>query len=553
MRFVPPFLAQTAVLALFSLQCMAGPQSVFNRPLSAKGADAKTLVVYTETRAPYSLADELAALKLQLRRVDSRLEAVSAQEADANKLAAADYIVVFCPQPFPVLPASLLEAIAHSLHPVLWVGYGADQLTRLPEFDGRFAIAPFASTQPVEHVNHLGHDWKLPLSGWLPVLFNTSNTPPTAITSAITVTNGETTSHPISWKIGQVTFFAASPTAPANSPLFNDLLLDFYGVAQLPAAAACVRIDGYHCHQDHLEFRHLVDYLNQRGLPFIVGVIPAYWNPVTKKIEELDSQPEFVAALRYAQSHGGRLVLQGYVNTRKAGTGQEPEFWDAALDRPLSDDSAEYVRERLQQGLRQMFQRGLFPLGWITPFNSASRADYAEIAHHFSTAIERVQLSDATALDNYSGTAVTQDDFGRLIIPENLGAVTGQKAALLQIQSRAELQTQLRGTVSTLTFPAYLTDDKLAQAIRLLDQMHTPFLDLADGDNWVQLPEALLLTGHTQRHMTLKDARITWKAFDRNGKLLAEETEPNPATGDRLFQRRGQGDYELFQIIEAKP
>jgi uncharacterized protein YdaL len=85
-----------------------------------------------------------------------------------------------------------------------------------------------------------------------------------------------------------------------------------------------VRIDGYHCHQDHLEFRHLVDTLHQRGLPFTVGVIPAYWNPETKKLEDLDSQPEFVAALRYAQSRGGRLLLQGYVNTRKASTGQEP-------------------------------------------------------------------------------------------------------------------------------------------------------------------------------------------------------------------------------------
>ena len=553
MRVAPPFLAQIAVLAFFSVQCLAGPQSVFNRPLSAKGADAKTLVVYTETRAPYSLADELAALKLQLRRVDSRLEAVSAQQVDTNTLAAADYIVVFCPQPFPALHASLLEAIARSSHPVLWVGYGADQLTRLSQFDGQFAIAPFASTQPVEQVSYLGHDWKLPLTGWLPVLFNTSNTASIAIISATTVTNGESTSHPISWKSGQVTFFAASPTAAANSPLFSDLILDFYGVTQLPAAAACVRIDGYHCHQDHLEFRRLVDDLNQRGISFVVGVIPAYWNPATKKIEELDSQPEFVAALRYAQSHGGRLVLQGYVNTRKASTGQEPEFWDAALDRPLSDDSAEYARERLQQGLRQMLKRDLFPLGWITPFNSASRTNYAEIARHFSTAIERVQLSDATALDNYSGTAVTQDDFGRLIIPENLGTVTGQKAALGQIQSRAELLTQLRGTVSTLAFPAYLTDDKLAQAIRLLDQMKTPFLDLADGNHWVQLPETVLLTGNAQRRITLQNATIKWKAFDRNGKLLAEETEPAVATGEHLFQRRGQGDYELFQIIETKP
>ncbi|MCX6895975.1 MAG: DUF2334 domain-containing protein [Verrucomicrobia bacterium] len=105
---------------------------------------------------------------------------------------------------------------------------------------------------------------------------------------SVTVTNGDAViTHPLAWKTGPVTFFAALPTI-ANSPLFDDLLLDFYGAAQLPPSAVCVRIDGYHCHQDHVEFRHLVDYLHQSGIAFIVGVIPAYWNPETKKIEELD-------------------------------------------------------------------------------------------------------------------------------------------------------------------------------------------------------------------------------------------------------------------------
>lgn len=555
MRFSPDILPQKiAACVLLASMCSVNAQSFLNRPVAAKGADAKTLVVYSETRAAYSLADDLTAVKLQLRRVAGQLEAVSAQQVDTNKLAAADYVVVFCPQPFPLLPAPVLEAVAHSAHPVLWIGYGADQLARLPEFAGQFEVAPFASTQPGEQVNYLGRDWKLPLTGWLPVQLNPTNTATTPTMSVTTTaTNGETMSHPVSWKSGLVTFFAALPTAPTSSALFSDLVLDFYGVTKLSVAAVGVRIDGYHCHQDHLEFRHLVDYFHQRGLAFVVGVIPAYWNPETKKVEELDSQPEFVAALRYAQSHGGRLLVQGYVNTRKAGTGQEPEFWDAALDRPVPDDSAEYVRERVQQGIRQMLKRDLFPLGWVTPFNSASRADYAEIAAHFSTAVERVQLSDATAMENFAGTAVTQDDFGRLIVPENLGVVTGQKAALLQLQARAELQTRLRGTVSMVSFPAYLTDDKLTQASRLLEQLQAPFLDLADGDHWVQLPEAVLLTGNAQRRVTLQNARINWKAFDRNGKLLFEEAEPAPAPGEHLFQRRGKGDYELFQIIEAKP
>jgi hypothetical protein len=69
----------------------------------------------------------------------------------------------------------------------------------------------------------------------------------------------------------------------------------------------------------------------------------------------------------------------------------------------------------------------------------------------------------------------------------------------------------------------------------------------------VQLPDAILLTGNAQRRATLVNAQVTWKAFDRAGNLLASETEAKPASGERVFQRRGKGDYELFEIIEAKP
>lgn len=551
MKFTRNILTAIIALALLATLEKGSAQSLLNRPVAAKGAAAKTLIIYSETHASYSLADDLAGLKLHLRRVAGQLDAVAAQQLDPNQLAAADYLVVFCPQPFPALPAALLETIAQSPRPVLWVGYGAEQLAHQPQFDGQFDIAPFAAAKPVDQVAYLGRDWPVPFSIWLPAQLNPTNT--AAAIMSVTVTNGAAvTTHPLSWKSGPVTCFAALPTS-ANSPLFDDLLLDFYGVSQLTPSAVCVRIDGYHCHQDHVEFRHLVDYLHQSGITFVVGVIPAYWNPETKKIEELDTQPEFVAALRYAQRNGGRLVVQGYVNTRKAATGLEPEFWDAAVDRPLADDGADYVRERVQQSIRQMLKRDLFPLGWMTPFNSASRLDYTEIARHFSTAVERVQLSDATGLEKFTGSAVTQDDFGRLIIPENLGIVTGQRAELRQIQARAEIQTKLRGTLSTVSFPAYLTDEKLGQAVRLLDQLKAPFLDLADGDHWVQLPEAVLLTGTASRRVTVQNARIAWKAFDRTGKLIAEEPAAAPVSGEQLLQRRGKGDYELFQITEAKP
>ncbi len=552
MRFPSNLLAHIGICLLLASGSPVKAQSV-TRPVTGRGAEAKTLVVYADTHATYSLSDDLAALKLQLRRVASQLEVVPVAQADAAKFSAADYVVIFCPQPFPVLSAELLQSVSQSTHPVLWVGYGLDQLARLPEFKTQFSVAPFASNQKPLAINYKGREWQVPVPVWLPVIIDPLNTKANIIAS-LTVSNAtEIVMRPLCWQTGQNTYIAGLPTMTATSPLFSDVLLDFFGATGTQVAAAAVRIDGYHCHQDHLEFRHLVDYLHERGHPFTVGVIPAYFDPETKKVQDLDSQPEFVAALRYAQRNGGRLILQGFANTRKAATGQEPEFWDVALDRPIADDSADYVLQRIQQGVWLMLKHGLFPVGWQTPFNSASRADYVEIGKHFSTSFERVQLSDTTGLEDFAPSAITMDDAGRLIIPENLGIVTGQKGAAAKIQSRAELLTKLRGTVSAFSFPAYLTDEKLKQVVSILEKTKVPFLDIGNGDNWVQLSDVILLTGNASRHVTLTNARINWKAFDRNGDLVAEEAEAKPASGEREFKRRGKGEYEIFEISEAKP
>jgi len=76
----------------------------------------------------------------------------------------------------------------------------------------------------------------------------------------------------------------------------------------------------------------------------------------------------------------------------------------------------------------------------------------------------------------------------------------------------------LRGTISLFAMPAHLGEAKLIQAVSLLERTKAPFLDLADGDNWVQTPEAILLTGHASRTITLNSARIRWQAFVLPGK-----------------------------------
>lgn len=526
---------------------------VLSLPASEKGTTATTLVVYPKAHASYSLANDLAALKLQLARVATHIEAVTSADAETNKITEADYVVMFCPQPHPEFSEQQLQAVAQRKNPVLWVGYGADLLERYPPFENQFKVAAFAAAKPAATIVYQGRAWNEPLNIWLPATILATNVD--AVIMSAQVRRGDTNlpAQPFAWRSAHATFYAALPTLTANCALFSDLLLDFYGVSDKTPGVVCVRIDGYHCRQDHMEFRNLVNYLFERKYPFIVGVIPAYYEAAKDKTINLESQPEFVAALRFAQERGGRLVLQGYQLGGKGRSALAPEFWDADADRPVAEDSPEYVRQRIERGLKLMFDKGLFPLAWETPKNAASSLDYLEIARFFSTSVERVQLSDATGQETFAGSACGVDEYGRLIVPENLGVVTGKRSALVRIQERSQLLSQLRGTVAMCSFPAHLTDDKLIQAVKALEQSHAPFLDLADGNHWVQTSEVLLLAGNARRSVSLNNARILWQAYGRDGRLLAEEYEPMSTTGERVFERRGKGDYEIYRFNQGKP
>ena len=182
----------------------------------------------------------------------------------------------------------------------------------------------------------------------------------------------------------------------------------------------------------------------------------------------------------------------------------------------------------------------------------ASGAAYAEIEKVFSTAVERVQLSDATSLANSEIGGLTLDRYGRLIVPENLGYVLD--APLHNegaIRARAEILARLRGTVAGCVIHAYQPLEKLTGLVETLEGFSIPFLDLADLDDRVELPDAILLVGGARRTVTLLNALVRWKAFDRAGNLLAEKQEPGISSGKRDFQRTGAGDYQLFEFGEA--
>src|SRR5439155_9215421 len=330
------------------------------RPVAGKSAQANTLLVYANARRAYSLVDGLESLKLRLERVATHLDCVALSNAVPERIWGADYVVVYCPQICSELPKDFLRRIAGTNRPVLWVGFGADQLEQWVPFKEQFEVSPFAAGTAVTNVSYDGRDWDVTIDPWIPATLGT-NSASAVLMSFQQQVHDRLITRPLCWKTAHVTFFGAEPSGGTVGFLFEDLLLDFYQATDIPVRRVFLRIEDYHCHCDHRGFRRMVDYLFARGHPFMVAVILAYRDPSTGEFLELDSQPEFADTLRYAQQRGGRLVVQGKTRTDQIESRDAREWWDAELDRPIASETARSLRERLQQDVRAMLRRGIFP------------------------------------------------------------------------------------------------------------------------------------------------------------------------------------------------
>ena len=65
------------------------------------------------------------------------------------------------------------------------------------------------------------------------------------------------------------------------------------------------------------------------------------------------------------------------------------------------------------------------------------------------------------------------------------------------------------------------------------------------GDDQSAMP-----TGRAEHRVQLAGGIVQWRAFDRTGQELQSEQVSLPP-GERLLQRKGRGDYELYEFKEG--
>ncbi len=522
-----------ALAAIVRLHAGAAPF----RPAPEKGRGAKTLVVFSETHAPYSLLNGLELVKLQLGRIDTSIEALSILQTTPEKLRECDYLVLLSLDPRSSLSTNLLAAVTSVTNPVLWVGPGINSISNVTALRGQFELNASSETAFGQAIRYRGKEW--PVGAFS---FKEGRLLPKSTAQLVVgVADGKkSSSHgtPLCWRFNQFTFFAAQPQNGALGFVFEDVLLDFFGVKEIPTNSVLLRLTGYNLQSDHRQFRRIADYLYSESIPFAVSV-----RLLTSQMSSPEANAEFLAALRYGQQRGGRIILQG----AEAAAG-EAEFWDQRSDRPRMQMPPGGLRRSITSVTEAALTAGLLPVAWETPQYAASSYAYGEIASIFGTAVERVQLSDATSRHNYAPAGLTIDSRERLLVPENLGFMTTTSNTLAAVQARADMLSNLRGTILGSSFDSYLPFSQLIQLVEMLKKYHVPFIDLTDLNNRVVLPDKVLLTGNGVASVTLQNATLHWRTFNRSGQLLAEDEQRTKVSGTREFKRIGIGVYEVVQF-----
>jgi uncharacterized protein YdaL len=184
-----------------------------------------------------------------------------------------------------------------------------------------------------------------------------------------------------------------------------DLLFDVLGVAPKNQKNAFLRIEDVHALSPLADLFEVAALLKKEGVPANISLIPTFYDPLrtydrpsNQEYLTMDRKPEFVEAMHELQADGASFIWHGVThqygtkpNPHNGATGDDFEFWDAIGNKPVADDNARWVLERLDDGIFSILKSGLpAPRVWLTPHYQASPLDYIIFGRVFPWNVGRV-------------------------------------------------------------------------------------------------------------------------------------------------------------------
>jgi uncharacterized protein YdaL len=408
------------------------------------------------------------------------------------------------------VPPDLLNNMADSAVPVLWMGLGAEQL--------------FASDASLQR--RLGWSVGSPESGIAGVEYRGQllkrRSEGNSTVARITLTNDRTakvlgvarradgTTTPWSVRSENLTYIGEIPFAfsgPGDRYLAaTDLILEAIAPDTPERRRALIRIEDVGPNTNPNDIVAIADLLSERRVPFSLAVYPYYRDPHGSANRgrrtgyRLVDKPELVNALQYARQRGGIILMHGYSHQYEdsknpyTGTSAEDyEFYRAHLDErnnvhldgPVPEDSKNWVAQRLSTGRGEFTRVGLpDPDIFEFPHYTASAAGYRAVQEMFGVRYDQGTYFEglcpagncadegapAGELFQQYFPYPVRDVYGSIVVPENLASIIQAfnnvpERTAEDVVANAEALTVVRGAVASAFYHPYLGVERLAQII----------------------------------------------------------------------------------------
>jgi uncharacterized protein YdaL len=438
------------------------------------------------------------------------------------------------------IPAVFLKDIANTNKPVFWINAGIAQLCQVQGekqklgFDCLasdsligFDMVKTSTCQFTKGIPNI-HILKVNNKNGVDVLATAYSTKKKQSTPYIVVS-------------GKFHYISDSPFQTATETdrylLFADYLHDFLGIQHPTNHQAIIRIEDVTPMDNPDRLRDIADILSSRGIPFLVGVVPIYVNPVENIRVKLSDKPEMVDALKYVVRNGGTIVMHGVTHQYRGISTDDYEFWDGSTHKPIKGETAEEISSKLETGIDEFFKNGIYPLLWETPHYTASFNLYKTASHFFSTAIEqRLSIEDAD-YSQYFPYIINKDVFGQRIIPENLGYVPlypnvdSSRYYVQKIISNARASLAVRDGFASCFFHSFLNLDLLKELVDGLKNDGFTFFDARKLNNWVKTNSKVIISGSQSYALNLNNDYLYEAYYNSEGNLVKKSFSPNRIIG----------------------
>jgi uncharacterized protein YdaL len=230
--------------------------------------------------------------------------------------------------------------------------------------------------------------------------------------------------------------------------VFADLLHDILGINHAESHQAMVRFEDVGALVSVKAMKTLSDYMYARHLPYSIATIPLYVDPLgaynggVPETVPLSQATNLKRSLDYAVARGAEIVMHGYThqyghmrNPNTGVSGDDYEMWDIVDNKPVPEDSVEWVRGRLAAGLNDLRSNGYNPIAWEMPHYQGSAIANRTAASMFRTTYQRVVYYTADKPNFFAPVdkdfsvgqiypfVIQKDYYGQRVLPENLGNI----------------------------------------------------------------------------------------------------------------------------------